>query len=83
MEWAREHGEALAMIRRTSREQHPCKIKGCKRTAYKGALCKGHWDLVPAQDKAQLTIAVMQAQRREAAKYHRRFLRELQARLAA
>jgi hypothetical protein len=75
-------GEQLAAVRRHNREKHPCGIKGCKRTAYKGALCKGHWDAVPYADKVELMVAAFEASHNVARKYHRRFLRELQARLA-
>jgi len=72
-------GETLARVRRESRERHPCKVKGCKRTAYKGAICKAHWDTIPQQAKAEATIGVMDAQLKATARYHRRFLRVLSA----
>jgi hypothetical protein len=75
-------GETLARVRREARAHHPCRIKGCKRTAYKGALCRGHWNQVPYSDRLECASAAMDAAHRTAAKYHRRFLRELQARLA-
>jgi len=77
----RMSGETLARLRRQNNERWPCKIKGCKRTAYKGSLCRGHWNMVPQNDKVQLMADTMIAAHNTAAKYHRRFLRELQARL--
>jgi hypothetical protein len=74
-------GDTLTSVRRSAREHHPCRIKGCKRTAYKGALCKRHWDMVPVDDKRALMVETWEAQRAVSAKHHRRFLRELQARL--
>jgi hypothetical protein len=76
-------GQTLADVRRRSRELHPCKIRGCKRTAYKGSLCKAHWSMVPVADRVALTVAAMQAQHATAAKFHRRFLRDVQARCDA
>jgi hypothetical protein len=74
-------GPVLARVRADNRERFPCKIKGCTRTRYKGHLCRGHWQMVPAIDRLDLSIATMTAAHRTAAKGHARFLRELQARL--
>jgi predicted lipase len=71
-------GETLAAIRRTTRERNPCKVKGCKRTAYKGSICRAHWQLVPHADVIAMQIECMTAQRMIAAKHHRRFLRKVQ-----
>src|SRR5437660_11636077 len=79
----RMSGETLARVRRESNERFPCKIKGCKRTAYKGSLCRGHWSMVPNESKVQLTLACFAAQLDTARKHHARMLRELQARLKA
>lgn len=72
-------GPAQAELKRRNRERHPCKVKGCKRTAYKGAICKAHWATIPVQSRIAATVAVMAAQRKETEKWHRRFLRELNA----
>lgn len=76
-EAARLHGPALAERRRRMRERHPCKVKGCKRTAYKGAICRGHWDMIPMRAKVDLVVATMEAQLKVAGDFHARWLREL------
>jgi hypothetical protein len=70
-------GPALAEHRRLMKERHPCKVKGCKRTAYKGSICKAHWDTIPQRSKVELVVAVIQAEVETAARFHRRFLTEL------
>ena len=72
-------GPAQAHVKRLNREAHPCKVKGCKRTAYKGAICKAHWDTIPMREKIDAHIAMLSAQLKERDKWHRRFLRELNA----
>ena len=44
------------------RERHPCKVKDCKRTAYKGEICRGHWDMIPHRIKIEAHMAVLGAQ---------------------
>lgn len=75
----RLRGQALADRRRMMRERHPCKVRGCTRTAYKGAICKGHWDTIPQKDKVELVIASIMAQKKVADRFHARFLRRLNA----
>lgn len=67
-------GEALATVRRQNNERYPCKIKGCARTAHKGFLCRGHYALVPQAMPMDLVIESMHAQRKIAAKHHRKQL---------
>jgi hypothetical protein len=78
-EAARLRGPALAERRRWARERHPCKVKGCKRTAYKGAICRSHWAMIPVRAKVDLVIATMEAQQKTAERFHRKWLRELNA----
>jgi len=68
-------GERLAAVRSRSRELHPCGIRGCTRTAYKGELCRTHWNMVPYSEKVQLQLDAMTAVRTVTRKHHRRFLR--------
>lgn len=70
-------GEHYHQVRNRTRELHPCKVKGCKRTAYKGAICRGHWAMIPTRAKVDLVIATMEAQKEVAADFHARWLREL------
>jgi len=70
-------GEHYHRVRNHAREHHPCKVKGCKRTAYKGAICRGHWAMIPVRAKVDLVIATMQAQQEVAGNFHDRWLREL------
>jgi hypothetical protein len=72
-------GPVMAEVKRRNRERYPCKVKGCKRTAYKGAICKGHWDMIPHREKIAATVAVFDAQLKATARHHRRFLRDLNA----
>ena len=72
----------VAVANRAAGAKRPCGIKGCERHSYKGQLCRKHWAMVPQADKVGLMIACMEAQMREAERQHRRFLRELRARLA-
>jgi hypothetical protein len=78
----RMSGETLSRVRAEARKRHPCKVKDCKRTAHKGDLCKAHWQLVPFTDKVALQMAVMDAQITTTAKWHRKFLRQVNAQLA-
>jgi len=67
-------GATLAAVRKAGRENHPCQIKGCKRRTYKGGLCRGHYDLVPLAMRMDCTIECMTAQRKVAARHHRKQL---------
>ena len=78
----RRAAQKLAVANRAAGAKRPCGIKGCERHSYKGQLCRKHWAMVPAADKVGLMIACMEAQRKEAERQHRRFLRELRMRLA-
>jgi len=68
-------GDQLRDVRRRTRELHPCGIKGCDLTSYKGQLCRKHWALVPYEEKVRLQVEAIQASRKVAEKHHRRFLR--------
>jgi len=76
-------GRALAAAARATGRQRVCGIRGCTRSAYKGPLCQTHWRMVPMGDRQQIVVDTMIASHRIAAKHHRRFRRELQARLDA
>src|SRR5437763_13361484 len=83
--YMRERAAAQRQMQTANRARgakRPCGIKGCKRHSYKGRLCRLHWQMVPTTDKVRLTVACMEAQMREADRQHRRFLRDLQAKLA-
>jgi hypothetical protein len=81
---ARQKAQHAVMVsNRAEGAKRPCGINGCKRHSYKGRLCRMHWAMVPQGDKMRLMIDSMEAQRRVAERHHRRFLRELQARLPA
>ena len=74
VDWARAHEAGLAATppRATARE---CGIRDCGRAAYKGELCRRHWDMVPYERKVALQIDALNAQRRVVEKHHRDFLR--------
>lgn len=81
---ARERSIAQREIAKANRARslaNPCVVPGCKRARYKGRLCKGHWDMAPFQAKVALSVAVMDAQVKVAAKHHRRIERDLLAAL--
>jgi hypothetical protein len=52
-----------------------CGIKGCKRHAYKGRLCRKHYDLVPYSERVGAYMVGVNAQMRAVARHHRRYLR--------
>jgi hypothetical protein len=72
-------GEHYHRVRETMRERHPCKVKGCKRTAYRGSICRPHYRLIPSREKIPLLIALFDAQAKTTARFHRKWLRELNA----
>src|SRR5438876_2954999 len=72
-------GEQYHQVRNARRERHPCKVEGCKRTAYRGSTCRPHYRLIPAREKIPLLIALFDAQAKTTARFHRRWLRELNA----
>ena len=67
-------GAELADVRRRNRERWPCKIKGCKRTAHRGDLCKGHYDLVPLSMSIATQMESVRAAHRVAESWHRKQL---------
>ena len=76
-EWRARH---LSGVRAAAqRPRVPCKVKGCDRSSSKGGLCLQHWRMVPISSKTELIAACFMAERKMAQKYHRRFVREVQA----
>ena len=79
----RKRQAAMAVASRKRGAEHRCSIKGCERHAYKGPLCRKHWDMVPVRSKVELTVACYRAQIETAARLHKRYARELQRTLNA
>lgn len=72
----------LAKRNRASGALRPCGVKGCTRHSYRGNICRKHYAMVPARDKWDMTIACWDASAKTAARFHKRFLAELRAKLA-
>jgi hypothetical protein len=84
MRAARAAAQAISEHNRNVRPAtSPCGIKGCKRLGGRRGLCQYHWRQVPERDRMTMMVAVMDAQQKEAAKWYRKFTRELRERLAA
>ena len=83
MAMRREAQRSVAVENRKRGAHHPCAIKDCKRHAYKAALCRKHWAMVPYQSKVALMVDCIAAQQKVAAQHHRRIVRELQAQVRA
>ena len=56
-----------------------CGIKGCKRAAHRGQLCRAHYQLVPHEMKVGAMIAVMRASHFTAKREHRKQLAYVRA----
>lgn len=79
----RDAQRAVAVANRKRGAGRLCAIKDCKRHAYKAALCRKHWAMVPYQSKVALMVDCIAAQQKVAAQHHRRIVRELQAQVRA
>jgi hypothetical protein len=53
----------------------PCGIKGCKRNAYKGRLCRAHYAMVPQDERMGAALDAIQASMQASARRQRRYLR--------
>ena len=73
--------QAVAVANRAKGAERPCGIKGCTRHSYKGRLCREHYRMVPLRDKQELMFACMEASMATAARFHRRFLRDVRRRV--
>lgn len=64
-------------------ETKNCAIKGCNLAQRRGLLCSKHHALVPLSDTMACMSDVMVASARAAAKHHRKWLRDVRARIAS
>lgn len=55
--------------------QGPCGIKGCKRNAYKGRLCRAHYAMVPQSERSGAMLDAITASMQASARRQRRYLR--------
>ena len=78
----REAARAVAVANRAEGQKRPCGIKGCKRSSYKGRLCRKHYELVPWELKIGLYCHCIAAEMRAAERWHRRYLPAVRAILA-
>ena len=81
-ERARAQSAAARANRAEGQTKRRCIVPHCKFVWHKGRLCRKHWSEVPQDAKVALMIDTMEAQRKVAAKHHRRMERDLLAKLA-